>query len=134
MTGTPSPPGGRSRGYGLDEVDALRERLDASYTEAQEALDVTEGDVVAALAHIEQARGQASQTIANFAQEVLEDARSVVADGEVKSARVMLRGQPLFSTSLALAGAAGAAIVVLGALLSNCRVEVAVGKREDEAD
>jgi anti-sigma factor RsiW len=118
--------------YDLEEVDVLRERLEASYTEAKEALDATDGDVVAALAYIEAKRGETASTLAGFAQEVVEEVRRVVAGGLVKSAKVTLRGQPLFTASLALAGVAGAAVVILGALISQCGVEVAVGECEDE--
>ncbi|MBM3497157.1 MAG: hypothetical protein FJX74_00660 [Armatimonadetes bacterium] len=119
--------------YDLEAVDVLRERLEASYTEAKEALDATGGDVVAALARLEAARAEASPTMSRFAQEVVEEVRRVVSGGEVRSAQVTLCGQPVFTTSLALVGLAGAALVVLGALISQCGVEVAVGEREDGA-
>jgi len=115
----------------LAEVDTLRERLEASYGEAKEALDATGGDVVAALAYIEEKRGQASSTVAALVQEVSEEVRRVAAGAIVRSVKVTLRGQPVLSASLALTGAAGAALVLLGALISHCRVEVAVGERED---
>jgi hypothetical protein len=53
-----------------------------------------------------------------------------MAGAPVTSAKVSLRGQPLFTTSLALVGIAGAVLVVAGALISQCRVEVAVGEGE----
>lgn len=119
--------------YDLEAVDVLRERLEASYTEAKEALDATGGDVVAALARLEAARAEASPTMSRFAQEVVEEVRRVVSGGEVKSAKVTVCGQPVLTTSLALVGLAGAALIVLGALISHCGVEVAVGEREDGA-
>jgi hypothetical protein len=119
--------------YGLPEVDVLRERLEASYTEAKAALDDSGGDVVAALAQIEAQRAEASPTMSRLAQEVVDEVRRVVSGGEVKSAQVTVCGQPVFSTSLALMGLAGAALVVLGALVSHCAVEVAVGERAEDA-
>jgi len=119
--------------YDLEEVDVLRERLEASYSEAKEALDATNGDVVAALAHIEEKRAEASPTMSRLAQEVVEEVRRVVSGGQVKSAKVTVCGQPVLTATLALAGVAGAALVVLGALISQCGVEVAVGEREDDA-
>ncbi|MGQ9730106.1 MAG: hypothetical protein ACUVX8_02445 [Candidatus Zipacnadales bacterium] len=133
MKGIPGDPPTQSRAYGLDEIDVLRKRLDASYTEAQEALDATAGDVIAALAYLEQRREKASRTVANLVQEVFENARSVVSNGEVTSVKVVLGEQPIFCAPLALTGATGVAMVILSALLNSCRVEVAVGKREDEA-
>jgi hypothetical protein len=119
--------------YGLEEVDVLRERLDASYGEAKAALDATEGDVVAALALIEAQRAEASPGMTKLAQEVAEEVRRVVSGGEVTSAKVTVCGQPVLTATLALAGVAGAAIIILGALISHCGVEVAVGEREEAA-
>ena len=118
--------------YDLEEVDVLRERLEASYSEAKEALDATGGDVVAALAYIETKRAESAPTVAKFAQEVVEEVRRVTSGGQVSSAKVTMCGQPVFTASLALVGAAGAALVVLGALISQCGVEVAVGERADD--
>ena len=117
--------------YDLRAVDVLRERLDASYTEAKTALDATDGDVVSALAFIEQRRSQDQDSLQGFIGDVIEDVRGVLEGKGVTSATVSLRGQTLFTTSLALTGAAGAAMVVLGAILSHCRLEVATGQRED---
>jgi hypothetical protein len=133
MTSETSPPVETRPAYDLADVDALRERLDASYTEAKAALDANAGDVVAALAYIEQKRLESTPTLAKVAQEVAEEVRRITAGGHVESARVTLCGQPvLTASSLALAGAAGALLVVLGALITECRVEVAVGESEDD--
>ncbi len=118
--------------YDLKEVDVLRERLEASYSEAKEALDATGGDVVAALARLEQKRAEASPTMSRLAQEVVEEVRRVLSGGAVQSTKVTVCGQPVLTASLALAGIAGAALVVLGALVTHCGVEVAVGERADE--
>ena len=134
MTDATSSPGGHCAAHDLADVDVLRERLDASYSEAKEALDATDGDLISALAYIEEQRGQASSTLASLVQEVVEEVRTVASDGQVTAAKVTLRGQPVFTAPLALAGAAGAALVILGAILSNCRVEVAVGEREDSEE
>jgi len=118
--------------YDLQSVDVLRERLETSYTEAKEALDATEGDLVSALAYIEQKRALQQQGVQGFITDIVQDVKNVVEGKEVKSATISLRGQTLFTTSLALAGAAGAAVVVLGAVLSQCRMDVATGEREDD--
>ena len=117
--------------YDLDSVDVLRERLDASYTEAKAALDANDGDVVSALAYIEQRRSEGHNSLQAFVGDVVEDVKGVLEGKEVTSATVSLRGQTLFTTSLALVGAAGAAMIVLGAILSQCRLDVATGERED---
>ena len=133
MTSETSPSVETGAAYDLADVDVLRERLEASYSEAKEALDATDGDVVAALAYLEQRRLESASTVTKFAQEVVEEVRRVAAGGQVKSARVTLCGQPVFTaSSLALVGAAGAVLVVLGALVSQCEVEVAVGESEDD--
>jgi hypothetical protein len=129
MTSPPPGPQPDAR-HDLEKVDVLRERLEASYSEAKAALDATGGDVVGALALIEIQRGQARSSVADFVQEVITEARKVMAGAPVTSAKVSLRGQPLFTTSLALVGIAGAVLVVAGALISQCRVEVAVGEGE----
>jgi CBS-domain-containing membrane protein len=117
--------------HDLKTVDILRERLEASYTEAKEALDVTEGDVVGALAYLEQKRAAQSSDLATFVRETIEQVRSVAKDQEVRAARVTLQGQPLFTLPLALVGAAAGAAVLVSAILNHCRVEVTTGERED---
>ena len=42
----------------LEKIDVLRERMGISYREAQEALQESEGDLVAALVKAEEAKGQ----------------------------------------------------------------------------
>jgi len=127
-----SGPGESVPAYDLADVDVLRERLEASYSEAKEALDATGGDVVAALAYIEAKRAEAAPTIAKFAQEVVEEVRRVASGGQVNSAKVTMCGQPVFTASLAVVGAAGAALVVLGALISQGGFEGAGGERADD--
>ena len=122
---------GGSQVHDLQDVDVLRERLDASYSEAKEALDAADGDVVSALAHLEDKRREASPDLPQFLRELFEDVRSVVDTKEVKAANIVLRGQPLFTIPLALCGVAAGAIVLASALLTNCRVEVTTGELED---
>jgi hypothetical protein len=85
------------------------------------------------LALIEAQRAEASPGMTKLAQEVAEEVRRVVSGGEVTSAKVTVCGQPVLTATLALAGVAGAAIIILGALISHCGVEVAVGEREEAA-
>ncbi len=117
--------------YDLDSIDVLRERLDASYSEAREALIATDGDVVAALAYIEERRGLEKAGLQGFVGDVIEDVRGVVDGKSVTSATVSIRGQNVLSLSLHLDGVAGAAVLVLGAILSQCRLDVATGEPED---
>jgi hypothetical protein len=117
--------------YDLETVDILRERLEASYTEAKEALDATQGDVVGALAHLEQKRAAESGDLASFVREAVEQVRTVVGGQEVKSATVMLKGTPLFTAPMALVGAAAGAFVLFSLILSHCRIEVATSERDE---
>ena len=117
--------------YDLKKVDILRERLDASYAEAKEALDAGEGDVVVALAWLEQKRAQKSSDLASFVRDVVDRVRTVVSGQEVKAATVTLRGQTVFTVPLALVGAAAGAFVLFSALLNDCAVEVSTGEREE---
>lgn len=132
MTEAAVPSTERGTAYGLGDVDVLRERLDASYAEAKEALDATGGDVVAALAYIEERRRECSRGWVGVAEEVVDLVRRVLAGEKVSSARVSLCGQPVFVSSLALTGIAGAALVVLSTLISQCGVQVAVGGSADD--
>jgi hypothetical protein len=127
-----SEPGGSDRAHDLESADLLRERLEASYSEAKEALDAADGDLLSALAYLEEKRKQTSPDLAQFLKELFEEARSVIDDKEVTSARVALRGQPLFTVPLALCGLAAGVVVLASAVLSDCRVEVTTGEREDE--
>lgn len=120
--------------HDLQTVDILRERLEASYSEAKEALDATEGDVVGALAYLERKRAEQSSDLGSFARDVVEEVRKVVAGQEVRSVTVTLRGQPIFSAPLALVGAAAGAVVLGSMILSHCCVEVATGPRDGDGD
>ncbi len=115
--------------HDLQTVDILRERLDASYSEAKEALDAAQGDLVEALAYLEQKRAAESSDLASFLREAVDQVRTVVDREEVKSATVMLKGRPLFTVPLALVGAAAGAFVLFSLILNHCRVEVATGER-----
>jgi hypothetical protein len=122
---------GSRRAHDLGSVDILRERLDASYSEAKEALDAADGDVVSALAYIEHKRSQASPGLPEFVQQLVQEVRSVVDEKEVTSARIALRGQPLFTIPLALCGVAAGVVVLAGAIVNHCRVDINTGDRED---
>ena len=119
--------------YDLESVDVLRERLDASYSEAREALVATDGDVVSALAYIEERRGLEPAGLQGFIGDVIDEAKGVVEGKSVTSAIVSVKGQRVLSIALDLTGVAGVAVVVAGALLSHCRLDVATGERADIA-
>jgi hypothetical protein len=127
-----SNPSGGGRTHDLGSVDILRERLEASYGEAKEALDAVDGDVVAALAYLEARRAEGTSDLPEFARELIEETRAVVDTREVKGAALALRGQSLFTVPLALTGVAAGVVVLVSAILSNCRIEVTTGEREDD--
>jgi hypothetical protein len=122
------------RAYRLEDVDILRERLDASYGEAREALEASGGDLVGALAYVERRRAEQASDLASFVRDAVEQVRTAADGREVKSATVTLKGQPVLTFPLALVGAAAGAFVLFSIVLSQCRVEVAIGERSGDGD
>ncbi|MBC7347799.1 MAG: DUF4342 domain-containing protein [Clostridia bacterium] len=127
----------------LEKIEVLRERLGASYREAKEALEASNGDVVAALVALEEKKARLSCRLEERGREVLERARGWLARGNLTRVKLKKGDETvlefpatvgvagvaamLLSAPLAVAGALGA----VAALANNYRLEVERPPKED---
>jgi len=125
----------------LEKMDAIKERLNVTYAEAKEALDMFDGDLAQALAYLDGKAGQQNETgkgssakwdketMENFARGLIEQIKSIIKEGNVSKVRlkqgentiievpatigVVGLGVTLFSPLLLALGALGAATAVM---------------------
>ena len=74
----------------LESIDAVRERTGASYSEAKEALEKSEGSVVDAIVLLEKKSGAKTE-------EVLDKIKALVKEGNVNKIRVKRGDQVLLT-------------------------------------
>jgi len=117
--------------FTLEQVDEIRERTGVSYSEAREALEQANGDVLEAIIYLE-AKGQ-KDTKNNFADkgnEVIEKLKELVRKGNVTRIYLRKDGETVMNIPVT-AGAVGALLFtpatiagILVALATGCRLEI----------
>jgi hypothetical protein len=105
-------------------VDELRQRLDATYEEAAEALREAGGDVVQALAVIERRRRERGEGLVNIGNELIAEVKRLASEGVARRLRVKLGEQPVAEISVTFGQAAAAVLSVVALLLSRLVIEV----------
>ncbi len=110
--------------HDLDKADEIIRRLDATYAEAYEALNATGGDVLAALAHIEQARAKPRSDLSGLMTDTVSRALTTAREGMIRSVRLKLAETTVREFAVSLTGLAAAAVVCVGAMVSQCTIEV----------
>ena len=127
----------------LEKIEVLRDRLGVTYREAKEALEASNGDLVAALIALEQKQARLTSRLEERGREVVERARGWLARGNITRVKLKKGDETvldfpatvgvagvaamLLSAPLAVAGALGA----VAALANNYRLEVERPKREN---
>lgn len=122
-------------GHDLRDADLIRERLEASYTEAEEALDYADGDVLGALSYIERARAEKAGGLQNAISTIMTRSQSLAQRG-IKSLEFELGGKKLGKLDLSVVGplAFGLAVGIgLLKLLQISIIEQASEEAEEEA-
>lgn len=117
--------------HDLATVDLVRERLGVSYQAAMDALDKTEGDVVQALALLE---NQTQGGLEKFEEQVKEGVKRGLSGEQLNMIRWKLLGQVVSEAPVALAGAAAIAVALLGLLISSSTVETEYAEPGDVPD
>jgi hypothetical protein len=105
-------------------VDELRERLNASYEEAADAIGESGGDVVQALALIERRRREQGAGLVNISNELIGEVKRLAAEGEARRVRVLLGDQPVAEACVTFGQAAAVVLSVAALLLSKMVIEV----------
>jgi hypothetical protein len=100
-------------------VDLIRERLNVGYKAAMEALDHTAGDVVAALAYLEDTTQGGLQT---FEEQAKEGVRRGLQE-QLSLIRWKILGQQVAEAPLVLAGVGAVAVGLLALLITSSTVE-----------
>jgi len=116
----------------LEKIDILRDRTGVTYKEAKEALERSNGDVIAALIDLEDATKQGNWTeeISFRSSQVIEKVKRLIKEGNVTKIRVKNEGKVLVEIPVAI-GALGAMILphlavlgVLVAVFKRCTIEI----------
>ncbi len=109
--------------HSLEQADVLRDRLNATYAEVKAALDACDGDLLSALAHIEQQRAASQQDVASVVTAVVQEVGRAASNGRITQVRIKLRDAVVASIPVALVGVGAAVATGLGALLTSCAVD-----------
>ncbi len=120
--------------FTLEQVDEVRERTGASYGEAKEALEKTNGDVLEAIIHLE-SKGEGKQkksksSFSDKSNEIMEKLKEIIRKGNVTRIYLKKNGETVMNIPVT-AGAIGAIIFapatiagILAALATGCRLEI----------
>ena len=72
----------------LEKIDLIRDRCKVTYTEAKEALEATDGNVVDALVYIEQNQKRKSDEIINNKEELIAYIKELINKGNVSRIKI----------------------------------------------
>ena len=121
----------------LEQIDLIRERMGVGYSEARDALEAAEGDVVGALAAIEQDQCErgGSRELQEVINQMMEEVRrTLLDDGVIERIDVKLGEETVKAVPVALAGVGAAMMVIISALLAYLKLEIIMGKRAGAAE
>ncbi|HHT01712.1 MAG TPA: DUF4342 domain-containing protein [Firmicutes bacterium] len=114
----------------LEKIDIIRERTGVSYREAREVLEEAGGDVIDALARLEERAGTWQERIQVHGSELVEKVKDLIHEGNVTRVRVRQGEKILFEIPVTV-GAVGAlllptiaALGVVAAMVTRCTIEV----------
>ncbi len=115
----------------LESVDQVRERTGASYKDAKEALEFTEGSVLDAIVYLESHQAKTfSDSINEMGNEVIDTLKEIVEKGHVTRI-IVEKDEKLILDIPVVAGALSALLftpatiaAILGTLVSGCELKV----------
>ena len=116
------PGGGRDVSVDLGKVDQVRERMGVSYEEASTALNEAGGDVVTALARLEQTRGPSD--LLTMGADLLDEVERLLRAGAIKKIRVRLGNRTLKEIPVSLTAVGAVLIGVLAVLVTRFVIEL----------
>ena len=135
----------------LEKIDIIKKRLDVSYNEANQALEDCDGDVVAALIHLEEnmETGEKQDTEKKYEKEkmnvmgneLMEKLREIIKEGNVKKITVKNdKGESILEIPVT-AGVVGLVLFpyigILGgmaAMLKEYKLEITKEKEKQEEE
>ena len=119
--------------HDLKDADLIRERLEASYTEAMEALDYADGDVLGALAYIERARAEKAGGLQNALATLLARSQTMAQRG-IRSLEFAIGDKKLGKLDVSVVGPLAFCVAVAIGLLKLLQISVIEQPAEEEDD
>lgn len=114
----------------LEQVDQVIERTGATYKEAKEALEHTNGDVLEAIVYLEQEKSEPHHAGMAFGQDIINGIKDIVKKGNITSVTLEKDGRVLVDLPLTI-GAIGAVffapatvVAVIAALATGCEMKI----------
>lgn len=123
-----------SANYDLSDVDTIRERMRVSYTDARDALKASDGNIVDALAWLEEHSSGSAKELTALGEQVSEEVQKTLRGRDIADVRVKLLDTIVASLPVGAAGVAAALLVFGAQLISNCSVEVDYAEDEQATD
>lgn len=105
----------------LEKLDAIRSRVDVGIEEAKEALQDAGGDVVTAIAIIEERQ---NRDLLAVAIDLVDEIQRLVKAGAAKKVRVKFGGKVVKEIPVALTAAAALALSVAAVLITKSSIEI----------
>jgi hypothetical protein len=102
----------------LEKIDIIRERTGVTYTEAKEALEATEGNVVEALVYIEKNKTNAKDQMYATKEEFIDWIKEVIRKGNVTRIKVKKDEKVLVDIPVNVGVVAGTVLLTLPSLLA----------------
>jgi Domain of unknown function (DUF4342) len=109
----------------LSKVDLVRERMKVSYADAQAALEQANGDVIAALAHLERHKPTSGAAdLISVTAELLDEVQSLLEAGVIRKIRVKLGNRTLKEIPVSLTAVGALVIGLLAVLVTHFVIEI----------
>ena len=109
----------------LSQVDLVRERLHVSYDEARAALEQANGDVVAALAHLERSKQTSGASdLISVTADLLDEVQRLLDAGVIRRIRIKLGNRTLREIPVSLTAVGALAVGLLAVLVSRFVIEL----------
>jgi len=109
----------------LSQVDLIRERMHVTYDEARAALEQANGDVVAALAHLEHSNQTSGATdIIAITADLLDEVQRLLDAGVIRKIRIKLGNRTLREIPVSLSPAGAMVIGLLAVLVTRFVIEL----------
>jgi len=114
----------------LEKIDAVIARTAATFKEAKEALEKTEGDVVEAIILIEESRKSWTDNISHRGEQMIDKVKEILRKGNVTRISVKKDGEtimniPVTAAALGTIISVPLALISLGsAIIAKCTIEI----------
>ncbi|MBO8168839.1 MAG: DUF4342 domain-containing protein [Thermoanaerobacteraceae bacterium] len=77
----------------LTKIDQIRQRMDVSYKEAKEALDIADGDVVQAIIYLEEKQSQWDKKFEEQGGKIIRQVKEIIRKGNVTKVKIKKDGK-----------------------------------------